>query len=58
MNAYSLARPLSPITVMPFGLTNALAIFQELINNVLRPYLDIFVIAYLDDILVYSKNED
>jgi hypothetical protein len=35
---------------------NALATFQELINNVLRTYLDIFVIAYLDDILVYSEN--
>ena len=44
-------------TVMPFGLTNALATFQELINNVLREYLDIFVIAYLDNILIYSKNE-
>ena len=44
--------------VMPFRLTNALATFQELINNVLRPYLDIFVIAYLDDILVYLKNEE
>jgi hypothetical protein len=43
-------------TVMPFGLTNAPATFQELINNVLRAHLDIFVIAYLDDILVYSEN--
>jgi hypothetical protein len=43
--------------VMPFGLTNALATCQELINNVLRAYLDIFVIAYLDDILIYSQNE-
>ena len=42
---------------MPFRLTNARATFQELINNVLRPYLDIFVIAYLDDILIYSENE-
>jgi hypothetical protein len=39
---------------MPFGLTNALATYQELINNVLREHLDIFVIAYLDDILIYS----
>ncbi|KAI1686157.1 reverse transcriptase [Pyrenophora tritici-repentis] len=43
-------------TVMPFGLTNAPATFQELINNVLRAHLDIFVIAYLDDILVYSET--
>jgi Reverse transcriptase (RNA-dependent DNA polymerase)/RNase H-like domain found in reverse transcriptase/Integrase zinc binding domain/Chromo (CHRromatin Organisation MOdifier) domain/gag-polyprotein putative aspartyl protease len=44
-------------TVMPFGLTNAPATFQALVNNVLRNYLDIFVIAYMDDILVYSENE-
>ena len=44
-------------TVMPFGLTNAPATFQRLINNVLRPYLDVCYICYLDDILVYSKNE-
>jgi transposase InsO family protein len=43
--------------VMPFGLTNAPATCQELINNVLREHLDIFVIAYLDDILIYSQNE-
>jgi predicted PolB exonuclease-like 3'-5' exonuclease len=42
---------------MPFGLTNALAIYQELINNVLREYLDIFIIAYLNDILIYSQNK-
>jgi transposase InsO family protein len=43
--------------VMPFGLTNAPATCQELVNNVLREHLDIFVIAYLDDILIYSQNE-
>jgi hypothetical protein len=40
--------------VMPFGLTNAPATYQELINNVLREHLDIFIIAYLDNILIYS----
>ena len=43
-------------TVMPFGLTNALATFQSLINITLQEYLDIFVIAYLDNILVYIKS--
>ena len=41
---------------MPFRLTNAPAIYQEVINDVLREHLDVFVIAYLDDILVYSKT--
>ena len=41
---------------MPFGLTNALATFQALINTTLCKYLDIFVTAYLDDILIYIKG--
>ena len=41
---------------MLFGLTNALVTFQTLINNVLCEYLDIFVIAYLDNILIYLEN--
>jgi Reverse transcriptase (RNA-dependent DNA polymerase) len=40
---------------MPFGLINAPALYQSLINNILRKYLDDFVIVYLNDILIYSK---
>ena len=42
---------------MPFGLTNALAIFQGYINKILAEKLDVFVIVYLDDILIYTKDE-
>jgi hypothetical protein len=42
--------------VMPFGLTNGLATFQRFINNHLFNILDHYVIAYLDDILIYSKD--
>jgi Reverse transcriptase (RNA-dependent DNA polymerase) len=49
---YGLFEPL----VMQFGLTNAPATFQHLINDTLRPFLDEFSTAYLDDILIYSES--
>ena len=41
---------------MPFRFTNALAAFMDLMNRVFRPYVDQFVVVFIDDILVYSKD--
>jgi hypothetical protein len=45
-------------TVMSFGLTNALTYFMYLMNKVFMEYLDKFVVVFIDDILVYSRNEE
>ena len=44
--------------VMPYGLTNALAAFMDLMNRVFQPYLDRFIIVFIDDILVYSSSSE
>jgi len=43
---------------MPFGLTNALSTFQDMMNHVFSDMLDMGVIAYMDDILVYTDTEE
>ena len=43
---------------MPFGLINALAAFMDLMNRVFEPFLDRFIVVFIDDILVYSKDHE
>ena len=45
-------------TVMPFGLTNELTSFMDLMHKVFQPYLDQFIVVFVDDIFIYSKSEE
>lgn len=44
--------------VMPFGLTNAPAVFMDLMNRVFHQYFDWFIIVFIDDILIYSRDKE
>ena len=45
-------------SVMPFDVTNVLCVFMEYMNRIFHPFLDRFVVVFIDDILVYSKSEE
>ena len=55
--AFTYKYELYEYTVMSFGLTNAPAFFMHLMNKVFMDYLDVFVVIFIDDILIFSKSE-
>jgi len=44
--------------VMPFGVTNALTVFMDYMNRIFRPFLDKFVVVFIDNILIYSRTQE